>query len=1367
MIDSQLRGIAALYIARIVTTVCCSFFLLSHAHAGRYPVSGIQQFTYPIDTTNLGDGTVIDSNDGVASIKNNPGQGTGLRLTRDGNGDTLSSFKIPDLDPGKELTAFETSFLVSMTAQDTPADGWSLNFGSITAGDNGSGEGGFQLNQGLVIAFDTYDNGNDTPSIEVYADGISIGNFPQTFIFDSTARLLRVTWDSAGLDITWNGVSICTNLPTPGFVPMPGNIFAFSGRTGGATQTTILDNMVISTTPATPFETGGPVISEFLASNEDGLEDEDGDSADWVEIYNGQNTIATMTGWKLSNTNGGPSWTLPNFTIPPYGYTVIYCSGKNRSNPSSPLHANFTLANTGGTLSLILPNDTVASTFAYGIQSSDIAYGQQGPPVTLGYLNPPTPGRKNTAAQAVNGPAEDVEYLSNGQPSTGGLFSSSFQVTFKPLTVAGAVIRYTLDNTPPSANSQQWTPGVIFTVTESTTLRARAFLADSLPGKISSRTWLKLDESLTNYNSSNTSFSSHLPIVVIDSFGTPVDDYNQPGNRPFRLSYAIVIDRDPLATAPNTNRSLIQGKVDVQGRCGTRVRGETSAGFDQRSYAWEFWDNDNNDKDVSILGQPTESDWVLHGPFTDKTLMRNYTAYQSMRDFRGEGSAMRTRFVEVFFNQQEGEAVSSDDYKGIYVLVEKIKRDKNRVDIEKLNDLMTDPAIITGGYIFKHDKPSIGNSSLNTSGDSSYPGINFQGVTPEIWNTAQQNYLQNHLNEFESALYGSSFDNPTTGYANYIDADSFIDNQWWIEITKQIDGYRISQYFSKDRGGKIKSLPIWDYNLSLSNADYLNGWEPTGWYYPQLGFEDYYWYPRLHQDPAYQRRHWDRYWQMRGSIWSTSAISNRIDLQTSELLGGSTTPVTNDMPLLSPLSENAAMRHFRKYPLLGNYVWPNAPSYETRTTFNGNNNNNQPGEVEHMKNWLSARLAWIDDQNTNGTVIYRPLVFTHSAGSVSAGTQLGISRFSGSTPSGRTYAVGGTIYYTVDGSDPAGTYPNLNSVSATATAYTGTIPLNSSRVVNARLLLNGVWSPLRSASFIVSAAPASSENLVVSEIHYSPSSANTGEVTAGFSASDFEYIELLNVSSGSIDLSACDFTTGIGFDFDLASPITRTLPAGGRIIVVGNTEAYAMRYGSGATIAGQYSGNLNNSGERVTLTAANSSIIASFTYGVTGLWPPASSGYSIVLNNPRAGLPFGSGNTWRASAQIGGTPGAPAGSAFAGNPSGDFDNDGLSDFLEYALGSSQANASIANRPITLLTTHTVNSASSNHLTLIHQRNLAADGVNYIVEFSVNLTSWGSSEAEVIHVSTVNQNNGTATITYRSTRASAADARQFMRLRVTP
>ena len=98
------------------------------------------------------------------------------------------------------------------------------------------------------------------------------------------------------------------------------------------------------------------MISEFMAENKNILEDEDSETPDWVEIYNGQNAIATLTGWKLTNVNGGAGWVIPTITIPAYGSKVIYCSGKNRTDVAKPLHTDFTLEKSGGFVGLVRPD---------------------------------------------------------------------------------------------------------------------------------------------------------------------------------------------------------------------------------------------------------------------------------------------------------------------------------------------------------------------------------------------------------------------------------------------------------------------------------------------------------------------------------------------------------------------------------------------------------------------------------------------------------------------------------------------------------------------------------------------------------------------------------------------------------------------------------------------------------------------------------------------------------------------------------------------------------------------------------------------------------------------------------------------------
>ncbi|MFN0129036.1 MAG: CotH kinase family protein, partial [Verrucomicrobiales bacterium] len=1300
--------------------------------------------------------------------------------------------------------------------------------------------------------------------------------------------------------------------------------------------------------------------------------------SDWIEIYNGQAAAVNLTSWTLTDlATNRTLWTFPSLNLPGYGYLVVFASGKNRTNPAAPLHTNFSLTKESGYLALVRPGGTVlASEFNYGPQAEDVSYGllPTGTSFAYGYLETPTPGARNTGLQEAGPPAEEVVFLKDGQPVSGGLFAANFSLSLMPPVAPGSVIRYTLNNTIPSTASPAYTNPL--TITSTTTIRARVYSPNQLPGPVTSRTFIRLDASLTNYNGSGLPFSSNLPIVVLDSFGVPVDAYSDSGQqRPYRLTYAVTVDKDPLAPSPNTGRAVITGPADFQGRSGTHVRGESSSGFPQKSYSWELWNNEDEDKEGSLLGFPAESDWVLHAPYTDKTLMRNHLVYDQMRALSGKASAMGVKFVEVFFNQ-DGGSVTASDYRGVYVLIEKIKRDSERVAIEKLNPLMTDPALISGGYIFKKDKAGIGNTSFSTS---TY-GQTFQFVEPETPNAAQLGWLNSNVNAFEAALAGANFAHPTTGYAAYMDPLSFINNQWFVEITKQIDGYRLSTYFHKDRNGKIFCAPIWDYNLSLYNADYLAGDNHAGWYYNSLGGGDYYYWPRLHLDPNYKILHWDRYWELRRGRFASDTILGTIDTLASQLVNSSTTPVTNSMPSQAPLAENPAMRHYRKWPILGTYVWPNAGNVGARTKFwNGPNLNpttytSADAEVDAMKSFLKQRLAWIDDQNYVGSAIYRPPSFSHPGGSVPTGTTLTITRYTGTPPGGYSYASGGTLYYTLDGTDPrpssggagdvvlisgsgnacqwlvpsaanggltltaaagaqqwtnytappnnaqwntattgvgyernpgdpinylthfgtnanteaamysinptcylrvafnipnqaaldavgtltlgmkyddgfrtylngvaiAGrndTDPSLTSNPPTAQAnqtnddsqainfesidvttlgrpalrvgtnvlavhalnspatssdfliaprltyqpvsnsgsaqtYTGPITLNTSAQVRARLFANGNWSPLTSANFIVGAVPASAANLVISELCYKPLAPAPGspEYDAGFTAgNNFEYLELLNVSASPVDLTNCQFTTGITFHFSAVSPEKLLLMPGARALVVENEAAFLLRYGStlSSRVLGSYSGNLSNSGETVTLLAANSSVIASLAYGIAEPWPVAASdaGYSLVMNSPAAN-PTYQPLTFRAGAQPGGTPGAGSGPAFSGTPTADTDSDGASDLLEYTSGTSPTNPASVAAPVGTWQELTINGVPGTFLTFSYRRAGAADGITCVVERSTALGTWSSDPSVLTYHSTVNHGDGTSTVTWRSTQPITATAREFVRLRVT-
>jgi hypothetical protein len=1449
-----------------------------------------------------------------------------------------------------------------VTVTGTPGN-WTVTHGSFNSHPNpvANAAGLVGLNMapgfGAMTVTNTVD-GNATTK-EVWTIG---GLQGRGFVFDTNFRPLTVHWDYDGLDLSFNGQTIFTNLATPGFSPTSGNAFAITASTAGGDQDTFLDDLLIQTSPASPPDTGGPIISEFMAENKDTLEDEDMETSDWIEIYNGQNAAVDLAGYQL--VQGATTWTFPSVSLAAYGHLVVFASGKNRTANTAMLHTNFTLPKTGGTFSLRNPALTVISSWTYPNQFEDVSYGLKYQGGASGFLSPVSPraGTLYSYDVAPNGPAEDVVWSSEG-----GLITTATPLSVTAPLASGAVVRYTLDNTNPSPTSALYSTAL--NLANSTTVRARVYTPGHLPGNVSSRTLLMLDSSLANYNGSGQSFKSHLPLIVLDSMGTNVDGVTDSGQaRPHRFTYGVVIDKDATTgladiTSPITN---------WQGRGGTHVRGDSSSGFAQKSYAWETWDNLDNDKDAALLDLPAESDWALYGPFTDKTFIRNLVTYTKMRELHGDadGFAMRTRMVEVIFNMDPGQAVSYNDYRGVYILMERIKRSKDRMNIAKLTDQVTDPALITGGYIFRRDRVSADGTTLLPVGMNSH--------TPGVLNAAQTTYLSNYINAFNNALNGPNFTDPVLGYAPYIDVNSFIENWWFVEITKQIDGYRLSTYFTKDRGGKITATPIWDYNLSLGNAYYAVGDQYAGWYW-NLG--DTYWWARLRQDPAYELKNWDRYWEMRRTIFNTASLQNSMDQYKLMATNGSTTPVSNNFVLTAGQSstmENAAQRHYRKYPVLGTYLWPNAggPPNEaaTLTPRPWEINTTYQSEVDWMKTWIGQRLNWIDDQNfpSGSTVIYRPPVVNPGPGSVPVSSQINISRYAGTPPGGYSYAAGGTLYYTLDGTDPSvgaafptetelisgasnacrwlvpsaanggftltagagaqqwtnytapvndanwtaattgigydvgeGNYTTLISASgntgtqmqninatcyvrvpftiadaATLAAintlnlgmkyddgfiayingvkvagandtdgsvttdpstalspvardegaavnfetfnissagipalrvgsnmlaihclngvnntssdllmvpkltwlpvntstgggivYTGSITLNNSATLKTRLLSNGIWSPLTTNTYVVDAVPASATNLVISEIHYHPTGATLAEVAAGFtSARDFEFIELLNVSTQNVDLSNCAFTDGITYGFGSANPAALTLAPGGRAIIVANLAAFISRNGNNPAvrILGEFSGSLNNAGETVTLLAASASVIASFTYLTSEPWPVDADGpgYSLLLNNPAANPAYGAGTSWRSSSQIGGSPGNTNSNTFTGSNFGDTDNDGSSDFLEYAMGSSQSSPESTPQMSHNFVVDPPGADPGTYLTFQYTRNLAADGVILTPQESSDLGTWNG--AGMVYVSTVNQANGTALITCRSaTPISGPATRNYLRVLVTP
>lgn len=297
--------------------------------------------------------------------------------------------------------------------------------------------------------------------------------------------------------------------------------------------------------------------------------------------------------------------------------------------------------------------------------------------------------------------------------------------------------------------------------------------------------------------------SSPLPIVLInvDGNATIPDDYKVCGT--MKILY---VDDTTTNYLSNQNTASY---IHYEGRIGIEKRGSTSQNLNKRHYGFETRQNDDvTNANVALLGMPAENDWILNPLNYDNTYLRDPLSYALAR--RTGHYATRTHYCEVFVG---------GNYRGIYTLTEKIKADKNRVNIYKMDS--TDNAVprITGGYIIKADKTTGGDPiAWSTPAHSYWEDVNYihHYPKPDDVTTAQTNYIHNYFSAFQSAM-DSSDASLETGYPAYIDIPSFVDYMIVAELTSNVDIYQKSTFFYKDQQGKLCAGPVWDFNAAYGN----------------------------------------------------------------------------------------------------------------------------------------------------------------------------------------------------------------------------------------------------------------------------------------------------------------------------------------------------------------------------------------------------------------------------------------------------------------------------------------------------------------------------------------------------------------------
>jgi len=415
---------------------------------------------------------------------------------------------------------------------------------------------------------------------------------------------------------------------------------------------------------------------------------------------------------------------------------------------------------------------------------------------------------------------------------------------------------------------------------------------------------------------------SNLPIIAIES----PDEIN--ADNKVAATMKIYFKQD------GSVNKLTDIPENFDGNIGIKQRGQTSLFlFDKKGFSFETRDELGDEEAFEIMGMPDEVDWVLHGPYSDKSLMRNalmYTLADSITPY-----APRVQMAEVMIN---------NEYQGVYLFTEKIKRDGSRVDIAKLKDDEITGDDLTGGYILKFDKADaeeIGWASpYSVSADQP---ANFVHVYPDWDDIApeQKDYIQNWMTDFENLLAGPDYTDDEIGYRKSINTESFIDFMLLNEMSRNVDAYRLSTYMFKDKDSKDDELhmgPVWDYNLAFGNANYCDGSRIDGWAYDFNNvcsddvYQVHFWWKRLLTDPTYEEDIAKKWMKLRNGKFSNSNINSIIDYFENQL----TVP---------------QVRNFQKWDIMGTEIWPNV--------FVGNS---YASEVEYLRNWLMDRMAWMDNE---------------------------------------------------------------------------------------------------------------------------------------------------------------------------------------------------------------------------------------------------------------------------------------------------------------------------------------------------------------------------------------------------------------------
>ena len=1109
-----------------------------------------------------------------------------------------------------------------------------------------------------------------------------------------------------------------------------------SGRAVVNTPAVFINALRISTlTPAAVVDFGHPVISEFTADNANGITDEDGATSDWIEIWNTTTGALNLAGWTLTS-NGAlqtpVTWTFPaGVSIPSQGFLRVWASRKNRTANPTALHTNFTLERSAGSyLALAQPGGAIVSSFSdLPAQRANVSYGRFGTvePQTIGYFQAPTPLAQNTVAP-VPGFVNDTTFDINR-----GFFATA-QTVHITCTTPGATIYYTTDGSEPTTASSVVTAGGV-AVTTTTILRARAFAPPLAASNTDTQTYI-FKSDVQNQPAAPAgwpaTWGTNSEVNTHDGVGTGTvfADYEMdPNVSGTTLSGYSVTDAFNALPA----LSIAMSPSDFLGATGIYQNPQSVGDAWEKACSFEFLETNGS-------STHTNCGIRVHGNSSRRPYrMQKHSFRLAFRSSYGDGSLDYKLFddttvktfdklvLHAFFT--DGWGLASWDaarYRPQTALSFRdpfTKRSFADMGYERISGRYVH-LFINGLYW--------GMYELGERFDEHYCADHFGGLTTDydVIAPGETVYVRNGTTTAWDTLftYVNNVANDLTTQAAYatvtaqLDLPNFVD-YYLLHCHGDSEDWPHHNGFAyrKTSGADTRfKFVAWDQEISFDPLVLVDRLGPTaantttdktaGRLYQKLRVNSEF--RLLFADRAHKHLHNGGALSLavEQARWQSFADTLDKAIVAESARWGDTADTTRyDYPLVPDgttfkretdwLPQVATVKNSH-FPMLHNTASVNGTIYELRAQ--------------------SPKLYPTTEAPD----------FAQFGGNVASNYALTIT------------AAAGQIYYTTNGTDPRTAY----SGAAAGTLYSGPATLTATGTVKARALNAGEWSALTEATFIVGTA-ASSANLAVTELNYNPAPA------------DEEFIELMNISAETIDLTGVHFE-GITFTFTDGT----LLAPGERIIITRDVAAFTTRYGGTPRVAGQYTGALDNTGEEIVVLAASNTDIVRFTYNDKAPWPTAAdgTGRSLVLRRPAAVQNLSDGAAWRSSIALGGNPGSSDGTTFTGTPLADADGDGVVRLFEYLLAGDDSTANDTAAPVAIVETITLAGVPAAYLTITARTRAGADDATLAGEFSSNLTQpWQSA----IYVSETVNLDGTVSRKWRAP-APYSGSVQFLRLRAS-